>query len=53
MPVIPIEIQKMVELPKNQLDFETLQDYYKISIFFVNQEINLFRLFFFALTIKV
>ncbi|XP_043511347.1 inhibitor of nuclear factor kappa-B kinase subunit alpha-like isoform X1 [Frieseomelitta varia] len=53
MPVIPIEIQKMVKLPKNQLDFETLQDYYKVSIFFVNQEINLFRLFFFALTIKV
>ncbi|CAD1474987.1 unnamed protein product, partial [Heterotrigona itama] len=53
MPVIPLEIQKMIELPKNQLDFETLQDYYKVTIFFINQEINLFRLFFFALTIKV
>ncbi|KOX81039.1 Inhibitor of nuclear factor kappa-B kinase subunit beta [Melipona quadrifasciata] len=53
MPVIPAEIQKMVELPKNQLDFETFQDYYKVTIFFINREINLFRLFFFALTIKV
>ncbi|PBC25360.1 Inhibitor of nuclear factor kappa-B kinase subunit beta [Apis cerana cerana] len=52
-PNIPVEIQKMIELSKNQLDFETLQDYYRITIFFMNQQIYLFQQYIFALSIKV
>ena len=53
IPVIPIEIRKMMELPKGLLDFETLQDYCRVTIFFIRQQINLFQLYIFALTIKL
>lgn len=48
-----MEIQKMIGLSKNQLDFETLQDYYRVTIFFMNQQIYLFQQYIFALSIKV
>ncbi|CAK9818612.1 Inhibitor of nuclear factor kappa-B kinase subunit beta [Anthophora plagiata] len=50
---IPVEIQKMIELSRNQVNFETLQDYYRVTIFFIKQKIYLFQLYIFALTIKV
>lgn len=50
---MPMEIRKMIELPKGLLDFETLQDYCRVTIFFIRQQINLFQLYIFALTIKL
>ena len=35
------------------MDYETLKDYYRVTIFFIKQEIHLFQLYIFALTIKV
>ncbi|XP_033358083.1 inhibitor of nuclear factor kappa-B kinase subunit beta-like [Bombus vosnesenskii] len=53
IPAIPMEIRNIIELPKALLDFETLQDYYRVTIFFIRQQINLFQLYIFALTIKL
>ena len=53
IPEIPMEIRKMIESPKGLLDFETLQDYCRVTIFFIRQQINLFQLYIFALTIKL
>ncbi|XP_053973382.1 inhibitor of nuclear factor kappa-B kinase subunit alpha-like [Hylaeus volcanicus] len=53
VPDIPILVQKMIELSRDQLDFETLKDYYRAAIFFTSQEVHLFQLYIFALTIKV
>ncbi|KOC62820.1 Inhibitor of nuclear factor kappa-B kinase subunit beta [Habropoda laboriosa] len=50
---IPTEIQKMIEFSRSQVDFETLQDYYRATIFFIKQKIYFFQLYIFALTIKV
>ncbi|XP_076636691.1 inhibitor of nuclear factor kappa-B kinase subunit alpha-like [Colletes latitarsis] len=50
---IPISVLKMIELSRSQLDFDTLKDYYRAAIFFIAQEIYLFQLYIFALTIKV
>lgn len=50
---IPLEVQKMLQLSGSPIDFETQQDYYRITIFFIKQEIYLFQLYIFALTIKV
>ncbi|CAL7933791.1 unnamed protein product [Xylocopa violacea] len=51
-PDVHMEIQKMIEFLGNQLDIETLQDYYRVTLFFMKQEIYLFQLYIFALTIK-
>ncbi|XP_076766802.1 inhibitor of nuclear factor kappa B kinase subunit beta isoform X2 [Xylocopa sonorina] len=51
-PDIHMEIQKMIKMLGNQLDMETLQDYYRVTIFFMKQEIYLFQLYIFAITIK-
>ncbi|KZC08202.1 Inhibitor of nuclear factor kappa-B kinase subunit beta [Dufourea novaeangliae] len=50
---IPVSIQKMIELSKSQLDFDTLMDYYRNAIFFIKQELYMCQLYIFALTIKV
>ena len=52
-PNFPLEIQKMIELSGTQLDIETLKDYYRVAVFFIKQEIYLFQLYIFAVTIKV
>ncbi|XP_076296030.1 inhibitor of nuclear factor kappa B kinase subunit beta [Lasioglossum baleicum] len=50
---IPMPIQKMIEHSKNSLDFGTLMDYYRVAINFIKQELDLFQLYIFALTIKI
>ncbi|KAG7206536.1 hypothetical protein KM043_003879 [Ampulex compressa] len=52
-PIIPVAVQRMIEQSDCQLDFETLKDYYRMTIFFVQQQIYLFKMFIFALSIKV
>nr|XP_003702368.1 PREDICTED: inhibitor of nuclear factor kappa-B kinase subunit alpha-like isoform X1 [Megachile rotundata] len=52
-PNIPPKIQKMIELSRTQLDIETVKDYYKVATFFIKQEIYLFQLYIFAITIEV
>ena len=53
VPDIPEPVKNMMELSRSQLDYETLKDYYRVTIFFLKREIHLFQLYIFALTIKV
>ncbi|XP_031848651.1 inhibitor of nuclear factor kappa B kinase subunit beta [Nomia melanderi] len=50
---IPKPIQKMIELSRSLLNFDTLSDYYRMATFFIKQELHLLELYIFALTIKV
>ncbi|KAL2714352.1 inhibitor of nuclear factor kappa-B kinase subunit alpha-like isoform X1 [Vespula squamosa] len=50
---IPYLAQKMIEQSKNELGFEALNDYYRATIFMMKQELHLFKLYIFALSIKV
>ncbi|XP_076651557.1 inhibitor of nuclear factor kappa B kinase subunit beta isoform X2 [Halictus rubicundus] len=50
---IPMPIQRMMEQSKNPLDSGTLMDYYRVAINFIKQELDLFQLYIFALTIKI
>lgn len=43
----------MLTQSKNQLDFEILKDYYRHTIYFVKEEVKLFQLFIFALSINM
>ncbi|XP_017758949.1 PREDICTED: inhibitor of nuclear factor kappa-B kinase subunit beta-like [Eufriesea mexicana] len=52
-PHIPKEILEMIGLSQNQLDFETLEDYYRVTIYFIKQEIYMFQLYIFAASIKL
>ncbi|XP_017892541.1 inhibitor of nuclear factor kappa-B kinase subunit beta-like [Ceratina calcarata] len=49
---IPVEIRKMIDLSRRKLDIEILQDYYRVTLFFMKQQIYLFKLYMYALTIK-
>ncbi|KAI4493341.1 hypothetical protein M0802_009401 [Mischocyttarus mexicanus] len=50
---IPILAQKMIEDSKSKLGFEVLNDYYRVTIFMMKQELQLFKLYIFALSIEV
>lgn len=50
---IPYLVQKMIEQSKNELGFEALNDYYRATIFMMKQELHLFQLYIFALSIEV
>ncbi|XP_078033684.1 inhibitor of nuclear factor kappa B kinase subunit beta isoform X2 [Augochlora pura] len=49
---IPLQVQKLIQtiVP---LDFGTLMDYYRVAIYFLKTELDLFQLYIFALTIKI
>lgn len=50
---MPYLAQKMIEQSKSELGFEALNDYYRTTIFMMKQELHLFKLYIFALSIEV
>ncbi|XP_076383339.1 inhibitor of nuclear factor kappa B kinase subunit beta isoform X2 [Megalopta genalis] len=50
---IPLPIQKTIQQSTVSLDFGTLMDYYRAAIYFIKEELDLFQLYIFALTIKI
>lgn len=48
-----MEVKKMMMEPKNELNYEILNNYYRHTIYFVQKEVNLFQLYIFALSINV
>ncbi|XP_043486143.1 inhibitor of nuclear factor kappa-B kinase subunit alpha-like [Polistes fuscatus] len=50
---IPFLAQKMIEQSKSKLGFEVLNDYYRVTIFMMKQELHLFKLYIFSLSIEV
>ncbi|XP_012234251.1 inhibitor of nuclear factor kappa-B kinase subunit beta [Linepithema humile] len=52
-PDIPIEVKKIMIEPKNELNYEVLNNHYRYTIYFVKKEVNLFQLYIFALSINV
>lgn len=50
---MPYLAQKMIEQSKSELGFEALNDYYRATIFMMKQELHLFKLYIFALSIEV
>ncbi|KYN04808.1 Inhibitor of nuclear factor kappa-B kinase subunit beta [Cyphomyrmex costatus] len=50
---IPTTVEKMMTQSKNYLNYETLKDYYRHTIYFTKTEVYLFQLYIFALSINV
>ncbi|KAI4484172.1 hypothetical protein M0804_007628 [Polistes exclamans] len=50
---IPFLAQKMIEQSKSKLGFEVINDYYRVTIFMMKQELHLFKLYIFSLSIEV
>lgn len=50
---IPFLAQQMIEQSKSKLGFEVINDYYRVTIFMMKQELHLFKLYIFSLSIEV
>ncbi|KMR03298.1 inhibitor of nuclear factor kappa-b kinase subunit beta [Lasius niger] len=50
---IPIAVEKMIIRSKDEINYETLKDYYRHAIYFATKEVNLFQLYIFALSINI
>lgn len=49
---VPIEVRKMIELSRTKLEMDLLLDYYRVTLFFMKRETNMFKLYVYGLTIK-
>ncbi|XP_011870457.1 PREDICTED: inhibitor of nuclear factor kappa-B kinase subunit beta-like [Vollenhovia emeryi] len=50
---IPTAVQKMIAQSRNELNYETVKDYYRNTIHFMRKEVYLFHLYIFALNINI
>ncbi|XP_014483184.1 PREDICTED: inhibitor of nuclear factor kappa-B kinase subunit beta-like isoform X2 [Dinoponera quadriceps] len=50
---IPAEVDKMMIQLKDELTFEVLENYYRYTIYFVREQVNLFQLYVFAFSINI
>ncbi|XP_015188074.1 PREDICTED: inhibitor of nuclear factor kappa-B kinase subunit alpha-like isoform X2 [Polistes dominula] len=50
---VPFLAHEMIEQSKSKLGFEVLNDYYRVTIFMMKQDLHLFKLYIFSLSIEV